>query len=641
MAEKENGVVAANAVNAKNEMKGKRDFSDLTYWSTDVDEYVIANYKVGDKVKVNVISIPVAGTTEVELRTVDEKLKGVIELEELDWNLHNVEPDFKVGDTLELTIKAVNKVRSRIEFTRLEGENPWGKYMEFFKPTEIYEGKVTHIGTNGVIVHLDYNGTPVEAFLSTTTLKNEGWFDDVIKVGETLKFKLLSINKDKREIFLTFPEKENEVVIKKSEDEKSARIAKESEEIKKSIKTKYINVDFVYDLMSVPTYSRNERRMQLYIINWARQRGIDVEYDAKGNLYLTKGKLEEGEVYPCVTSHMDTVQEKALVYSDAAVRLEIVTDKVKVYTDKDKEFYGGDYKTKISVDGQGIGADCKAGIVICLSLMDKFDKMKAAFFVEEEIGMLGSKAMNPSFFDDCGYCIGWDSPDLNRAAYKSSGTKLFSAEFYKNYLKPICQKWGMTDFRSEPFTDIINIREKSNLMCMNFGNGGYEAHMYSEYCIVEDMDHALGMGIDIVEGLGNKLYKSLPKERHWQHGKLVGEPENNMIKEGETGDDTYFTKEFNKWGTTYGSYSGGSSYGGYSGTSSSGGTSTNKTETTSTTKDNSVAVKYIIETYDAYLDKIKKQTIETLKKFCEDNGLDYEEQLSSKIDAVYSKEITF
>ena len=109
--------------------------------------------------------------------------------------------------------------------------------------------------------------------------------------------------------------------------------------------------------------------MQLYIINWARRRNIKVECDAKGNLYLTKGELSNGEVYPCVTSHMDTVQEKSKVYSDAGTRLEIVTSEVQVYTDKDKEFYGGDYKHKISVDGQGIGADCKAGIVISLSLL--------------------------------------------------------------------------------------------------------------------------------------------------------------------------------------------------------------------------------------------------------------------------------
>ena len=433
--------------------------------------------------------------------------------------------------------------------------------------------------------------------------------------------------------------------MEKEKIEKEKAEIEANKKIKESIKTKYINLDFIYDLMSVPSYSRNERRMQLYIINWARRRNIKVECDAKGNLYLTKGELSNGEVYPCVTSHMDTVQEKSKVYSDAGTRLEIVTSEVQVYTDKDKEFYGGDYKHKISVDGQGIGADCKAGIVISLSLMEHFEKMKAAFFVEEEIGMCGSKAMDETFFNDCGYCIGWDSPDLNRAAWKSSGTKLFSAEFYKNFLKPVCDKWGMTDFRSEPFTDIINIREKSKLMCMNFGNGGYEAHCYTEYCIIEDMDHALGMGIDIIETLGNKLYRSLPTVRSWLHGKPVDEPEGNMIKEGETGDEAYFGKEFDHWSNRYGTttYNSGNTSTNYSSSNSSTSSSSSKNNnnTKTTSSDDSVAIKYIIEIYDDYLNSTKSSLIETLKDFCNENGLDYDAQLAEKVEAVYSKEITF
>jgi hypothetical protein len=36
----------------------------------------------------------------------------------------------------------------------------------------------------------------------------------------------------------------------------------------------------------------------------------------------------------------------------------------------------------------GIGGDDKCGVYICLKLLEKIDKIKCAFFVEEEIGML-------------------------------------------------------------------------------------------------------------------------------------------------------------------------------------------------------------------------------------------------------------
>jgi hypothetical protein len=69
-------------------------------------------------------------------------------------------------------------------------------------------------------------------------------------------------------------------------------------------------------------------------------------------------------------------------------------------------------------------------------------------------------------------------------------------------MKPVCDKWGLTRFESEPFTDVKIIREKTEIICMNFGNGGYLAHSDTEYFIMEDMDHALGMGKELIDSLG-------------------------------------------------------------------------------------------------------------------------------------------
>jgi hypothetical protein len=82
-------------------------------------------------------------------------------------------------------------------------------------------------------------------------------------------------------------------------------------------------------------------------------------------------------------------------------------------------------------------------VYISLQLVSKFDKIKAAFFVEEEIGMQGSKELDKDFFNDVAYVIGWDSPDLIRAAWKCSGTQLFTADFYKNHLREVVKRWGM------------------------------------------------------------------------------------------------------------------------------------------------------------------------------------------------------
>ena len=285
----------------------------------------------------------------------------------------------------------------------------------------------------------------------------------------------------------------------KKETKKRPMTESEAREYIATLPYKYLDVKELYETMQVPSYSRYEFRMAAYIIMWARKNGIDYHTDKKGNVYLTKGTLAEGEFYPCVTSHMDTVQEKAKPYALAGAELPLRTRRVKSTT-------SDEVRHEIFVDGQGIGADDKLGVYISLQLMKKTDKIKAAFFVEEEIGMQGSKELEKEFFDDVAYVIGWDSPDIIRGAWNCSGTQLFSKDFYEKHLRDIIKDWGFkdSDLHREPFTDVIQIREKTGITCMNFGNGGYSAHSSTEYLVIEHVDHAVGMGIDIINRLGNK-----------------------------------------------------------------------------------------------------------------------------------------
>ena len=44
------------------------------------------------------------------------------------------------------------------------------------------------------------------------------------------------------------------------------------------------------------------------------------------------------------------------------------------------------------------------------------------------------------------------------------------------------------------------------LACMNFGAGYYNHHTYAEYVVAEEMDHAVAMGLHLINRLGNKEY---------------------------------------------------------------------------------------------------------------------------------------
>ena len=118
------------------------------------------------------------------------------------------------------------------------------------------------------------------------------------------------------------------------------------------VEVKDLDLKLTYDVMATPTQSGNEFRMVTFLVMWARKNGVKYEFDDYGNLYLTKGEPKEGEFYPCVTSHLDTVQTKQTPYANGGVPLEL----------KLKENKG---LHEMYVEDMGIGADCKTGIVLC------------------------------------------------------------------------------------------------------------------------------------------------------------------------------------------------------------------------------------------------------------------------------------
>lgn len=380
---------------------------------------------------------------------------------------------------------------------------------------------------------------------------------------------------------------------------------------------KRLNEKLLYSLMECPSASKHEYRLVTFIVLWAKQNGIEYQFDDYGNLYLTKGTLDENEFYPCVTSHLDTVQTKQILYAKAGAKLDV---KTKVQ----------DNKHRIYVDGFGIGGDDKAGLVLCLNMFSYFDKLKACFFLEEETGCVGSKHLDLNWFSNVGYVIGYDSPDLNRAAYSCSGTKLMNKEFFEgNGLDIICKNHGLVDFRAEPFTDVVQIRQKTDIICMNFGTGYYNCHMDSEYCVIEDMDSALDMGVDIINKLGLTEHKM----------KCVGGGTYNFYSGATDADGKYFEGLKPRPATTYG----GGYNGGYRGGSSTTPThtttpSTSTTHTTSTAQTstsnqiNYEQIQHVSEVYEERMAAMKKE----IEKICKENNYD-----ASKFEVVFSKEITF
>ena len=252
-----------------------------------------------------------------------------------------------------------------------------------------------------------------------------------------------------------------------------------------------MNILFAKHILSVPTFSGKEDFFADCIEKWCKITGIQVSRDGKGNLYLRKGAVDGKDFVPCLCSHLDTVHRKYIPYIEKKQLLPVRQE--------------GD---RFSIDGMGVGADCKAGVAICLSVMRKVSKCKCVLFVEEELGMLGSKSLDKSFFDNVSYVLSWDSPGGNRATKTSAGVPMFTDEFFEVF-SPIYKRHGVTNWKNEPYTDTVQIVKQTGVACINAKNGGgMNCHTDKEDCSFKDMDDSEQLCLDAIA--------EIPCDRKWE-----------------------------------------------------------------------------------------------------------------------------
>lgn len=256
-----------------------------------------------------------------------------------------------------------------------------------------------------------------------------------------------------------------------------------------------MNVDFLKEVLSLPSISGSEGMVRDYIKNFANNNGIDYYLDRKGNVYLTKGKLKnENEYYPCVVSHIDTVHTSHTSLIDNREKLTIKEE------DDILTAYLPNTETQT-----GIGGDDKCGVYVCLELFKRFDYLKGAFFVEEEIGMRGSKEADDDFFENVGYAIQFDAPSSNWITEICYGVKLFDEDF-KDLISETLGDCGYTNFSKDPFTDVNQLASKYDFNCLNLGCGYYRQHSNSEYVVISEVENSLIAGETLINKLGVNKY---------------------------------------------------------------------------------------------------------------------------------------
>lgn len=269
-----------------------------------------------------------------------------------------------------------------------------------------------------------------------------------------------------------------------------------------------MDINFLKEVLEVPTVFGNETLMVDFLMGWGAKNHVPVIIDVYGNVYLKKGKIAEGEYFPCVMAHMDTVQpHRNLIKSNS--KLSLVEQTSEIGT---KILAMNEISPRVT-SITGVGGDDKAGIAICLDIISKTDNIIGAFFRNEEIGCLGSRHADKEIFKLVGYAIEFDAPTNNWLSYVSYNTQLFTKEFFK-LVDPILLRYGISNIHdNDPFTDVFVIKEKFDFNCMNFFAGYYHPHSTREYVVYEDTVKASAMGAEIIQLLGSKKYVFKHKKR--------------------------------------------------------------------------------------------------------------------------------
>ena len=260
-------------------------------------------------------------------------------------------------------------------------------------------------------------------------------------------------------------------------------------------------MELLKQLFCIHSKSGKEGKIRKFIWNWVRQTVPDakIECDKPGNLYITKGK---SSTFPCIVAHMDQVQER---HSKDFIAYE-AEDIIIGFSPKHKE-------------QQGLGADDKCGLWIALKCLQKFDSLKLAFFVGEEVGCKGSGLADMAFFDDCRFVIEPDRKGSEDLITQIGWTPLCSDDFLKDIG---FKKFGYKEAEGL-MTDIEALKDKGLMLsCINLSCGYYRPHSNEEFVYKPALLNCLAFVEHIIKTC-TKVYPHIDNTAYYEKQNYYGD----------------------------------------------------------------------------------------------------------------------
>lgn len=246
-------------------------------------------------------------------------------------------------------------------------------------------------------------------------------------------------------------------------------------------------MELLKQLYTIHSPYYREWPMICFIREYIRQHvpEAEVQMDSWGNLYIKKnlpyGGRSEGAGYPTLACHLDQVQE--LHSEDFCVK------------EEDGTLYGWSEKNQ---QREGLGADDKNGIWVCLRCLEECSSLKVFMAVGEEKGCIGSNHADMSFFADSLYLLEPDCKGGEEIHTNLKGIPCATPDFEQALLSAQ-EKIKPQTSNLKPYTitpgkgsDIFALTLNGiGVSCANIPAGYHLPHKDDEYTVIAELEHAL------------------------------------------------------------------------------------------------------------------------------------------------------
>ena len=250
-------------------------------------------------------------------------------------------------------------------------------------------------------------------------------------------------------------------------------------------------MDLLKQLYCIHSPFYREWPMICFIREYIRQHvpEAEVQMDSWGNLYIRKcadsslftlhSSLPTG--YPTLACHPDQVQE-------------LHSEDFEVRQDGDR-LYGWSEKNQ---QREGLGADDKNGIWVCLRCLEDCPRLKVFMAVGEEKGCIGSNHADMSFFADSLYVLEPDCKGGTEIHTNLKGIPCASTDFeqalHETWVASFTPPFGGDGGGLTPGkgSDIFALTLNGiGVSCANIPAGYHLPHKDDEYTVIAELEHTL------------------------------------------------------------------------------------------------------------------------------------------------------